>query len=167
MQRPPSSCPRVDQSGPWRELEKKVKESRNFIHVGTIQKASEVRIFQKSESELVLERWVRKEIGRGTSLVAQWLRLAPSKKKKKKKTSPSSAGFAGLIPGWKAKIPHALSSVQFSCSAVSDSLRPHELQHARPPCPTPTPRAYPNSCPLSQWCHPTTSSSVVPFSSCP
>ena len=84
MQRPPSSCPRVDQSGPWRELEKKVKESRNFIHVGTIQKASEVRIFQKSESELVLERWVRKEIGRGTSLVAQWLRLAPSKKKKKR-----------------------------------------------------------------------------------
>ena len=56
--------------------------------------------------------------------------------------------------------------IQFSCSVVSNSLRPHELQHARPPCPSPTPRVYPNSCPLSHWCHPTSSSSVVPFS-CP
>ena len=61
---------------------------------------------------------------------------------------------------------YMFSSVQFSRSVVSDSLRPHELQHARPPCPTPTPRAYPNSCPLSQWYHPAISSSVVPFSSC-
>ena len=45
-------------------------------------------------------------------------------------------------------------SVQFSCSVMSDSLQPHELQHARPPCPSPTPRVYPNSCPSSQWCHP-------------
>ena len=60
-----------------------------------------------------------------------------------------------------------LSSVQFSHSVVSDSLRPHELQQARPPCPSPTPRIYPNSCPSSRWCHPTISSSVVPFSSCP
>ena len=58
------------------------------------------------------------------------------------------------------------SSVQFSCSVVSDSLRPHELQHARPPCPSPTPRVYPNSGPLSWWCHPTISSSSIPFSSC-
>ena len=50
---------------------------------------------------------------------------------------------------------------------MSDSLRPHELQHARPPCPSPTPGVYSNSCPLSQRCHPTISSSVVPFSSCP
>ena len=57
------------------------------------------------------------------------------------------------------------SSVQFSRSVVSDSLLPHELQHARPPCPSPTPGVYPNSCPLSWWCHPTISSSVVPFSS--
>ena len=49
---------------------------------------------------------------------------------------------------------------------MSDSLQPHELQQARPPCPSPTPRVYPNSCPLSQWCHPTISSSVVPFSFC-
>ena len=59
------------------------------------------------------------------------------------------------------------SSVQFSRSVVSDSLRPHESQHARPPCPSPTPGVHPNPCPLSQWCHPTISSSVVPFSSCP
>ena len=59
------------------------------------------------------------------------------------------------------------SSVQFSCSVVSDSLRPHESQHARPPCPSPTPGAYPDSCPSSPWCHPAVSSSVVPFSSCP
>ena len=59
------------------------------------------------------------------------------------------------------------SSVQFSCSVVSNSLRPHEPQHARPPCPSPTPRVYSNSCPLSGWCHPTISSSVIPFSSCP
>ena len=59
------------------------------------------------------------------------------------------------------------SSVQFSRSVVSNSLRPHELQHTRPPCPSPTPRVHPNSCPLSRWCHPAISYSVVPFSSCP
>jgi len=56
------------------------------------------------------------------------------------------------------------SSVQFSHSVVSDSLRPHELQHTRPPCPSPTPGVHSNSCPPSRWCHPAT---VVPFSSCP
>ena len=59
------------------------------------------------------------------------------------------------------------SSVQFSCSVISDSSWPHELQHASPPCPLPAARGYPNPCPLSRWCHPTISSSVVPFSSCP
>ena len=54
----------------------------------------------------------------------------------------------------------------FSCSVVSNSLQPHGLQHARPPCPSPTPRFYSDSCPFSQWCHPTISSSVIPFSSC-
>ena len=57
-------------------------------------------------------------------------------------------------------------SVQFSCSVVSNSLWPHGLQHARPPCPSPTPRVHPNPCPLSQWWHPTISSSVSLFSSC-
>ena len=58
------------------------------------------------------------------------------------------------------------SSVQYSCSVVSGSLLPHELQHGRPPCPSPTPRVYPNSCPMSRWCHPAISSSVIPCSSC-
>ena len=58
------------------------------------------------------------------------------------------------------------SYLQFSRSVVSDSLPPHEPQHARPPCPSPTPGVHPNPCPLSQWCHPTISSSVIPFS-CP
>ena len=58
-------------------------------------------------------------------------------------------------------------SVQFSRSVVSDSLRPHELQHTRPLCPSPTPRVYSNPCPSSRWCHPAISSSLIPFSSCP
>ena len=58
-------------------------------------------------------------------------------------------------------------TVQFSHLVVSDILRPHELKHTMSPCPSPTPGVYPNSCPLSQWCHSTISSSVVPFSSCP
>ena len=68
-------------------------------------------------------------------------------------------------------VHEAISSVQSSHSVVSNSLWPHGLQHARPPCPSPTPRVYSNSCPLSWWCHPTISSSVVPFfsrlQSCP
>ena len=60
-----------------------------------------------------------------------------------------------------------ISSVQFSHSVVSDSLWPHESQHARPPCPSATPGVHPTSCPSRWWCHPAISSSVVPFSSCP
>jgi len=56
--------------------------------------------------------------------------------------------------------------VQFSCSVVSDSLQPHRPQHNKLPCPSPTPRVYSNSCPLNRWCHPTISSSIVPFFSC-
>ena len=79
--------------------------------------------------------------------------------------------LSNLLPCKQAHQYHlsrfCISSVQFSRSVVSDSLQPHELQHARPPCPSPTPRVYPNSCPSSRWCHPTISSSVIPFSSCP
>ena len=67
------------------------------------------------------------------------------------------------IPFWMLS---QFSSVQFSCSVVSDSLLPHWLQHARSPCPSSTPGACSNSCPSSRWCHPTISSSVIPFSSC-
>ena len=59
------------------------------------------------------------------------------------------------------------SSVQFSRSVMSDSLQPHESQHARPPCPSPSPRVHSESCPLSWWCHPAISSSVIPFTSYP
>ena len=58
-------------------------------------------------------------------------------------------------------------SVQFSCSVLSDFLQPYESQHARPPCPSPTPGVYSNSCPSSQWCHPAISTSVILFSTCP
>ena len=58
-----------------------------------------------------------------------------------------------------------ISRIQFSSSVMSSSLKPHGLQHARPPCPSPTPSVYSNSCPLSQWCHPTISFPVIPFSS--
>ena len=61
----------------------------------------------------------------------------------------------------------SFSSIQFSCSVMSNSLWPHELQHTRPPCPSPTPGVHSSSCPSSQWCHPAISSSVIPFSSCP
>ena len=67
----------------------------------------------------------------------------------------------GVKPKTKIK-----DTIQFSCLVVSDSLRPHGLQHTRLPCPSLTPWAYSNSCPLSQWCYPTISSSVGPFSSC-
>ena len=72
----------------------------------------------------------------------------------------------GILAKIRSVILVKLVSVQFSHSVISDSLRPHGLQHAKPPCPSPTPGVYPNSCPLSWWCHPTISSSVVLFSSC-
>ena len=71
----------------------------------------------------------------------------------------------GIDTSWGMNMFSFGQSVQFSHSVVSNSLWPHGLQYARPPCPSPTPRAYSNSCPLSRWCHPTISSSVVSFSS--
>ena len=67
---------------------------------------------------------------------------------------------------WPPPSPPQFSSIQFSCSVLSDSLWPHGPQHARPPCPSPAPRVYSTSSPLSRWCHSTISSSVIPFSSC-
>ena len=72
-----------------------------------------------------------------------------------------------LVPSFLDLFSTSFRSVQFSHSVVSDSLRPHESQHTRPPCPSPAPRVYSNSCPSSWWCHPAISSSVSPFSSCP
>ena len=76
----------------------------------------------------------------------------------------------GKVVGWWKSTAyfgdHLNISVQFSLSVVSDSLWPHESQHTRPPCPSPTPRVHSDSRPSSQWCHPAISSSVIPFSSC-
>ena len=72
-----------------------------------------------------------------------------------------------MFPFYKEKICPSFSSVQFSWSVMSDSLRPHETQYARLPWPAPTPRVHSDSRPLSQWCHPAISSSVIPLSSCP
>ena len=94
-------------------------------------------------------------------------RLYWQKINKKTQTSNDILDQLDLIYVYRAFHPKANSLVQFSQSVVSDSLQLHELQHVRPPCPSPTPGAYPNSCPLSRWCHPTISSSAVPFSSCP
>ena len=76
--------------------------------------------------------------------------------------------ISGILTSFSSqKVGLLVSSVQFSCTVMSDSLQPHESQHARPPCPSPTPRLHSDSCPSSQWCHPAISFSVVPFSSCP
>ena len=83
------------------------------------------------------------------------------------KNKSFSLGFSEEGTIWFKKRCQQHSSVQFSRSVMSDSLRPHEPQHARPSCPSLTPRVHPNPCPLSWWCHPTISSSIVPFSSCP
>ena len=84
----------------------------------------------------------------------------------KSKNSPDVLSHGKRVN--KLKYIHAMEySVQFSCLVVSDSLLPHESQHTRPPCPSPTPGVHSDSRPSSQWCHPTISSSVIPFSSCP
>ena len=81
--------------------------------------------------------------------------------------SPELAGrFLTTSSSWEVPVRILFSSVQFSRSVVSHFSRPHEPQQARPPCPSPTLGVYPNSCPLSRWCHPTISSSVIPFSYC-
>ena len=83
------------------------------------------------------------------------------------KQENEKAGLKLNIKKTKIMASSPISSVQLSHSVVSDSLWPHEPQHARPPYPSPAARVYPNPCPLSWWCHPTISSSVFPFSSCP
>ena len=83
-----------------------------------------------------------------------------------KENSLETVCLSPFFGGSVRAIPY-LQFSQFSRSVVSDALRPQEPQHTSPPCPSPTPGVHPNPCPLSPWCHPTISSSVVPFSSCP
>ena len=94
-----------------------------------------------------------------TFLVSQMVKNLPSMQETYEPGGPTEKHGVKNRYDWATN-----SSVQFSSSAVSDSLRPHGRQQARLPCPSPTPGVYSNSCPLSQWCHPTTS--VIPFSSC-
>ena len=84
-------------------------------------------------------------------------------------TRPKKRENSTFSRSWISLYAHSdsFSSAQCNRSVMSDSLWPHELQQARPPCPSPTPGVHPNPCPLSRWCHPIISSSVVPFSSCP
>ena len=97
-----------------------------------------------------------------TEIIISFLRLHPST------AFQTLVDYEGYCISSKGSLPTIVDTmVQFSRSVVSDSLRPHEVQHARPPCPSPTPRVYLNSCPLNRWCHPAISSSVIPFSSCP
>ena len=96
-------------------------------------------------------------LGKGVGGRQRWVHF-------RKQVATSQETEAGRPAGTHGK-GAALGPVQFSRSVVCNSLRPHGLQHARPPCPPPTPRVYSNSCPLSRGCHPTILSSVVPFSS--
>ena len=104
---------------------------------------------------------------------SQWQSITPSSVttfKYYESRSQKTLQFLELFPAFLKYILTSLlkiyPSVQFSHSVVSDSLWPHELQHTRPPCPSPTPGVHPNPCPSSRWCHPAISSSVIPFSSC-
>ena len=97
----------------------------------------------------------------------EWVAFPFSKESSQPRDWTQVSHIAGrFCISWATRKDLQVLSVQFSCSVVSDSLQPHGLQHARLPCPSPTAGVYPNSCPLSQWCHPTISSSVIPFSSC-
>ena len=95
--------------------------------------------------------------------ILEWLAI-PSSRQSSWSRNQTCISYISCIGWW---VLHHFSSVQFSHSVLSDSLWPHEPQHTTPPCPSPTPGVHPNSCPLCQWCHPTISSSVIPFSSCP
>ena len=97
--------------------------------------------------------------------ILEWVAIPFSRESSQPRDKTWVSCIAGrLFTLWATSLVHR--SVQFSHSVMSNSLRPHESQHAGPPCPSPTPRAYSNPCPSSRWCHPAISSSVVPFS-CP
>ena len=106
--------------------------------------------------------------------ILEWVTISSSRGSSQHRGQTQVSHIArGFFTIWATRETHWVTwgapkkrSVQFSHSVVSNSLRPHRLQHARPPCPSWTPRVYSDSCLLSRWCHPTISSSVIPFSSC-
>ena len=104
---------------------------------------------------------------KGSSRILQWVAHPFSSRSSQPRSKTGVSCIAGgFFNNWATREALIyITSVQFSRSVVSNSSQPHGLQHVRPPCPSPTPGAYSNSCPLSQWCHPAISSSVFPFSS--
>ena len=119
-------------------------------------------------SQLRILQWVAISFSRKTWRILEWVTISFFRGS----SWPRHWILVSCLTGKSLTLSHQgspiiLCSVQFSHSVMSHSLRPHESQHARPPCPSPTPGVHSNSCPSSQWCHPAISSSVVPFSSCP
>ena len=108
-------------------------------------------------------------------VILSWNQLWKSKAKRQREAGSEPVntqprGTRNIWVQWKVSLcvlPVLSTKLLFSCSVMSNSLQPHGLQHARLPCPSPSPGVCSNLCPLSQWCHPTISSSVIPFSSCP
>ena len=118
-------------------------------------------VFWPGEFHGLYSPWGPKELD-----TTEWRSLSLPDNLMRLRQSLKTSGYS-LLSHSHPSLEDNLSLVQSSCSVVSDYLQPHELQLARPPCPSPTPGLYSHSCPLSPWCHPTISSSVVPFSSCP
>ena len=132
--------------------ENKIKGSESYTDCLGISTSEVPNIVPEVVTKTILkknkkEKWLSEEV------------LQITKKRRQVKGKGESGRYTQLNAEFQR-----ISSVQFSQSVVSDSLWPHGLQHARPPCSAPTPKVYPNSCPLNQWCHSTISSSVVPFS---
>ena len=111
--------------------------------------------------------WVAISFSRGSSWPTNWTLVSCIASRFFIDWATRESRDPTLLTTWSQSPVYPLSSVQFSRSVVSNSLRPHELQHTRPPCLSPTPGIHSDSCPSSRWCHPAISSSVVPFSSCP
>ena len=133
----------------WKKINNRVYSNSKFFHIFkqwlNIQRLSSYPPLQEPSQHVMQDASVWGEMGTCTCM-AESLHFSPEI-------------ITTLLVNW--------ISVQFSSSVMSDSLQPHESQHARPPCPSPTPGVYSDSRPSSQWCHPAISSAVVPFSSCP
>ena len=135
-----------------------------WVYIQTNWNRAAIRYLHISVQSSVIHSW-NVETAK-CPLTAVWI-TRPGSSIKQRLFSLEKEGNSDIRYNWGRPLRyHAKWIVQFGRSVTSNSLQPHGLQHARPPCPSPTLGVYPNSCPLSQWCHPTISSSVVPFSSC-
>ena len=136
-----------------------------WVYIQTNWNRAAIRYLHISVQSSVIHSW-NVETAK-CPLTAVWI-TRPGSSIKQRLFSLEKEGNSDIRYNWDRPLRyHAKWIVQFGRSVTSNSLQPHGLQHARPPCPSPTLGVYPNSCPLSQWCHPTISSSVVSFSSRP